>query len=150
MLLSLFSDPNNRLLLIPAHLWFYRGPPELCETQSGQQLEQKTDQPHTSQPYWRAGSREPQQINEESKHEQNYLWLQSSKDTWRQRVAYLAGDVAAEHKTTQSRTRSRCGWLETLRRGRNSDNSSDQYSCSPKDSGGQNPEGGTKSQKIEV
>ena len=45
-------DTHNQLPFVPVHLWSYRGPLTLCGTQSDQRLGQKTDQPHTLQPYW--------------------------------------------------------------------------------------------------
>lgn len=44
-------DAHNQLLYVPVHLWSYHGPLTLCGTQSGQRPGQKTDQPHTLQPY---------------------------------------------------------------------------------------------------
>lgn len=44
-------DTHNHLPSIPVHLWSYHGPLTLCGTPSDQRLGQKTDQPHTLQPY---------------------------------------------------------------------------------------------------
>lgn len=48
-------DSLHQPFNVPVHSWSYRGPPALCGTQSGQRPGQKTDQPHTLQPYWEEG-----------------------------------------------------------------------------------------------
>lgn len=128
----------SELLFAPARLWFCRGPPELCGTQSGQRPERKTGRPRTSQPYWEVGgSRAPQQTNKI----QQATSAEEVKDTWQRHAACSVGDFGSGRKPIQTRICWWCGWWETARRGRNNDNSSGRCSCSPRDSGGQNPEG---------